>query len=775
MSGERDGSERSGFPSLCGVCGDRRRRSAGPSRTAVPDAFRARRRLNEPVRMNLMFRPTDRAAVSTRLVRTRTIARIMALASMPLLGSVPHLAAASGGTLSLCPNGGLGGTGRLWNHLGTSASSLCGGYYSFALSNGEGTVGSNGSLQSSALVQGFKDGRLLLRGEAGIAVEGRARFDSIASFGNNRITDLAAGTAGTDAVNLDQLNKAVSAIAAPSPYVKINSTGQAASAGVAGSIAIGEGAATRAGGVRASVNSIAMGTQASAAGIGSISVGANASNAGSASVAIGDSAFSQRGVALGAHANGSGNLSSALGHSSRATGVSSVALGTYSVANRGNAVSIGSDATDGSGFTRQLFNLSAGTLSASSTDAVNGAQLFATNERVRGLENAPGLVTFNAAQGKVEVAKALAGDQVDLRGTAGARRLTGLANGLKDDEAVTIAQLRAAGVLDPAGGSILTVLTYDNDSLATATLGGTRGTVIGNLAAGRVAAGSLQAINGGQLYQALSESVKLIGGGASLGLLGTFTAPGFTVQSKTYSDVGSALGALDARLTEVDRRMAANARGRSLGAASFPAGPSQADPGIAAPAPAETLPVLGAGAVASGVDATAVGDRAVASAANSVALGAGSVADRANSVSVGSVGAERQITHVADGTEATDAVNKGQLDRGIASANAYTDGRVQALDDSFEALRGDVDQRLRGMDRRIDRQGAMGTAMLTMATSAAGVRTDNRVGVGVGFQGGESALSLGYQRAISERATLTVGGAFSGDDRSIGLGGGFGW
>ena len=221
--------------------------------------------------------------------------------------------------------------------------------------------------------------------------------------------------------------------------------------------------------------------------------------------------------------------------------------------------------------------------------------------------------------------------------------------------------------------------------------------------------------------------------------------------------------------------MAANARGRSLGAASFPAGPSQADPGIAAPAPAETLPVLGAGAVASGVDATAVGDRAVASAANSVALGAGSVADRANSVSVGSVGAERQITHVADGTEATDAVNKGQLDRGMASANAYTDGRVQALDDSFEALRGDVDQRLRGMDRRIDRQGAMGTAMLTMATSAAGVRTDNRVGVGVGFQGGESALSLGYQRAISERATLTVGGAFSGDDRSIGLGGGFGW
>ena len=86
-----------------------------------------------------------------------------------------------------------------------------------------------------------------------------------------------------------------------------------------------------------------------------------------------------------------------------------------------------------------------------------------------------------------------------------------------------------------------------------------------------------------------------------------------------------------------------------------------------------------------------------------------------------------------------------------------------------------IDQRLRHQDRRIDRQGAMSAAMLNMATSAAGVRTQNRVGVGVGFQGGESALSLGYQRALSERATVTLGGAFSSDDSSVGVGAGFGW
>ncbi|KAG1387271.1 hypothetical protein G6F59_016471 [Rhizopus arrhizus] len=68
----------------------------------------------------------------------------------------------------------------------------------------------------------------------------------------------------------------------------------------------------------------------------------------------------------------------------------------------------------------------------------------------------------------------------------------------------------------------------------------------------------------------------------------------------------------------------------------------------------------------------------------------------------------------------------------------------------------------------------MSAAMLYMATSAAGIRPQSRVGVGSGFQGGESALSLGYQRAISDRATVTFGGAFSSDDSSVGVGAGFG-
>ena len=44
-----------------------------------------------------------------------------------------------------------------------------------------------------------------------------------------------------------------------------------------------------------------------------------------------------------------------------------------------------------------------------------------------------------------------------------------------------------------------------------------------------------------------------------------------------------------------------------------------------------------------------------------MALGAGSVANRANTVSVGAAGAERQVVNVADGSQATDAVNVRQL------------------------------------------------------------------------------------------------------------------
>jgi autotransporter adhesin len=152
-------------------------------------------------------------------------------------------------------------------------------------------------------------------------------------------------------------------------------------------------------------------------------------------------------------------------------------------------------------------------------------------------------------------------------------------------------------------------------------------------------------------------------------------------------------------------------------------------------------------------------------------------------VSVGNAGQQRQIANVAAGTEASDAANVEQVAAGDAEtldrANAYTDLRADRLLSAQSAAVGElrtyVDDRLDTQDRRIDRQGAMSAAMMNMAASAAGIRTPHRVSVGSGFSGGQQALSLGYQRAISDRAAVTVSGAFSGNESATGVGLSFGW
>jgi autotransporter adhesin len=480
----------------------------------------------------------------------------------------------------------------------------------------------------------------------------------------------------------------------------------------------------------------------------------NASNG----VAVGNGAFVSNG------ANGI-----AIGAGAGASGANSVALGAGSRAVEANVVSVGGgNGTDGPA-TRRIVNVAAGRVAAGSTDAVTGGQLNTTNQRVGAVETRVGDIDDRI--GSVE-------------------------------------------------NATVNALSYDDSSRDTLTLSGAQGTTLDNVGSGSIASSSRQAINGGQLFQALTDTASFLGGGASVGMQGVFVAPNYVIQGSTYTNVGDALGALDAKVSDLDQRIGgggsnvARARAASVSSASVAAAPEATDTATAASADAvasadtaraatadasapvvqgtptaasfgcsqpvaAAVPVtsvaMGDGAVASGASATAIGQGASATAANSVALGQGSVADRADTVSVGAVGAERQVTNVAAGSAATDAVNKGQLDGGIATANGYTDQRFSAMADTFDMYKGEVDDRLRRQDRRIDRQGAMNAAMLNMATSAAGVRTQNRVGVGVGFQSGESALSLGYQRAVSDRATITFGGAFRSDDSSVGVGAGFGW
>lgn len=185
-------------------------------------------------------------------------------------------------------------------------------------------------------------------------------------------------------------------------------------------------------------------------------------------------------------------------------------------------------------------------------------------------------------------------------GAAGAERLiTNVAAGVADTDAVTVAQLKAAGLVN-SNGTINTAVTYDhfangstNYSSVTMGNGVAGGTSMHNVAAGVSGqdAVNMDQFNGAvaRLTQAAADAVNPF-----------FNADG---NRGTESAVASGTHAVAA------------------GAGAF----AQGTGAVAA----------GANAAASGSQAVALGERAVASADNATAIGAGSIADRANTVSIG--------------------------------------------------------------------------------------------------------------------------------------------
>ncbi|QSX76735.1 YadA-like family protein [Lysobacter arenosi] len=142
------------------------------------------------------------------------------------------------------------------------------------------------------------------------------------------------------------------------------------------------------------------------------------------------------------------------------------------------------------------------------------------------------------------------------------------------------------------------------------------------------------------------------------------------------------------------------------------------------------------------------------------------------------------MRNVAAGVSDHDAVNVSQLNARLqaqnntvlSQANAYADDRFKSAMGEIDSLRSDVDNRFQVQDERIDRLGAMGSAMASMTASMSGVNRNNRVGVGAGASNGKLAMAVGYQRAFrNSGATLTAGASFTDEDSTVGVGAGFGW
>ncbi|WP_342235701.1 hypothetical protein, partial [Inquilinus sp. OTU3971] len=351
---------------------------------------------------------------------------------------------------------------------------------------------------------------------------------------------------------------------------------------------------------------------------------------GTDSVAVGPTAVAsvQDGIAIGHGAAAGANAGDvALGAGSStaavvATAGATIAGKAYSFAGTTptSTVSVGAPGAE-----RTITNVAAGRLSATSTDAVNGSQLFATNSAV----NILGIQIGNGGIGPVQYS---------------------------DPSEPT----------KPNGGKPTFDLTL---------VGKGSGPVkLHNMDVGVVSKNSTDAINGSQLFGTAQSITNVLGGGSKVNENGTITGPTFVVQGNNYSTIYDAVGAVNNSLTNINN---------GGGIKYFHANSTLAD----SQATGTDSVAVGPTAVASTQDSVAMGHGATAGAnAGDVALGAGSKtaaavgtssasfnnftldnfagANPTSTVSVGDVGAERTITNVAAGritATSTDAINGSQM------------------------------------------------------------------------------------------------------------------
>ncbi|KQR74696.1 hypothetical protein ASG35_18365 [Burkholderia sp. Leaf177] len=267
----------------------------------------------------------------------------------------------------------------------------------------------------------------------------------------------------------------------------------------------------------------------------SVAIGANSLASVGASVAVGidTKAVGYSAVAFGSGSTASTDHAVAIGGNALVTAGGSVALGYNSVADRFNTVSVGA-----AGSERQIVNLKAGT---SSTDAVNVSQLTALGMTT----DESGTIT-NAFVAYDDTNK----DTIKLGGSAGTI-IGNVKAGVEQSDAVNVAQLNAAGLVIGSDGAVSNAfVAYDDTLKDTITLGGTDGTIIGNVKAGALTPTSMEAINGSQLFDTSTRMAAMLGGGASVNAMGALLAPTYKVGGAEVHDVGSAIGNLDGRVTQ---------------------------------------------------------------------------------------------------------------------------------------------------------------------------------------------------------------------------------
>ncbi|MFM0056698.1 YadA-like family protein, partial [Paraburkholderia phytofirmans] len=288
--------------------------------------------------------------------------------------------------------------------------------------------------------------------------------------------------------------------------------GSSAVAGAVNATVIGEGATTN----NSADNSVVIGYMAAAQGENALALGTNSVTNATNSVGLGANAV----------VTTAGTNSMALGSGSTVSAANAVAIGYNSTADRANTVSVGA-----SGSTRQIVNVAAG---SQDTDAVNLGQMNTAINAVAG-GGAPNAVVYDTS----------AHTTLTLNKGAGAVTVSNVADGVANNDAVNVEQLKAMGATIGTSGVVTNAfVAYDSTAKSKITLGGASSTVpvaLTNVAAGQIASSSKDAVNGSQLYNVASSTAAALGGGSTMGSDGKISTPSYTLNGKTYTDVGAAL------------------------------------------------------------------------------------------------------------------------------------------------------------------------------------------------------------------------------------------
>ncbi len=470
--------------------------------------------------------------------------------------------------------------------------------------------------------------------------------------------------------------------------------------------------------------------------------------------------------------------------------------------------------------------------SAGSTEAVNGGQLFATNQRVDAMEAKSALIEFGREPGQeaaeaglygVAIGNGAQASMASEGGTAVGSYSSALAlNSVALGRGATVQASATAGFALGAGADIEESFGVGLGAYAKVKAGAEGSVALGAyseaLEKDVVSVGNLSTkrrlVNVGRgtvdtdatTVAQLDESLASLGGGAGIDVNGIVIAPTYRMQGATQRTVEDALNILDgavitagSRVDQVENQL------RSV----FQESPATRSDGLGqlnlAGANGMVLGNVANGLIAPGsrdavnggqlhameqrldgridgleqrVDATPEG-RALASAsaptppAAPEAEGPAGAPGEPAAASAGRAGGGIASADgggspaPADAPAPTPQVNTADLEKMLARANEYTDGAIS----NFE-------RRLDKMDKRFNRMAAMSSAQSAMAMNTAGLATYNRLGAGVGYSDGESALAVGYQRVLNERgsATFSLNGAFTNSgEQSVGLGVGIGW